>query len=96
MNRDEAMAALETLGVSANRRVWNLGDSICVKVLPRVTDGITSYAALTYLYEMDDGRWGVLDIHGRGQDHVCETLCAAVEWAAEMLLAEKRRLESAI
>lgn len=94
MNRDEAIAALEALGVSANRRVWNLGDSICAKVLPRVSDGVTFYGALTYLYELDKGRWGVLDIHGRGQDRICESLEAAVWLAAELLLAEKRRIES--
>lgn len=80
--------------MSAKRRVWNLGDSICAAIGPRVSDGITFYGAVTYLYELDDGRWGVLDIHGRGQDHVCQTLEAAVRLAAELLFAEKRELKA--
>ena len=60
MHEVEAIARLQSVGLSASQRDWALGHSIFVGHGAFERDGITAYRHARYIYQADEG-WHVID-----------------------------------
>lgn len=65
MNRDEAIAWLQSVGKNASARDWALGETIAIPMgTPDTVGEITVYPGILYVRPLGDGRWELHDVSG--------------------------------